>query len=116
MVGLADESLVNEPAPRPGEFVRATTVLMVPDDQAGSLEFEDRKTQADLAVLDFVNAAEDIQEVRDGRVRRRVLRGEGEGGGLAGEVGEAAPQSCTGSSPPPSPASRPSWRARRRTT
>lgn len=31
-LGLADESFVNEPDPRPGEFVRATTVLMVPDD------------------------------------------------------------------------------------
>ncbi|MEE4495354.1 hypothetical protein [Streptomyces sp. BE230] len=42
-LGLADESFVNEPAPRPGEFVRATTVLMVPDNQPGYLEFEDRQ-------------------------------------------------------------------------
>ncbi|MDP5316631.1 MULTISPECIES: hypothetical protein [Streptomyces] len=40
-LGVADENFLNEPDPRPGEFVKATTVLMVPDDQPGYLEFED---------------------------------------------------------------------------
>ncbi|MFF6883051.1 hypothetical protein ACFY9F_07665 [Streptomyces sp. NPDC012421] len=40
-VGLAEENLLTEPDPRPGEFVRGTTVLEVPDDQPGVLEFAD---------------------------------------------------------------------------
>ncbi|MGW1182281.1 hypothetical protein ACWD7Y_13105 [Streptomyces drozdowiczii] len=42
-LGMAEESFLNEPDPRPGEFVRATTVLMVPDGQPGYLEFDDRQ-------------------------------------------------------------------------
>jgi hypothetical protein len=40
-VGLVKELLLNEAAPRPGEFVRGTTLLMVPDTQPGVLEFAD---------------------------------------------------------------------------
>ncbi|WUT00366.1 hypothetical protein OHA46_28435 [Streptomyces sp. NBC_00708] len=42
-LGMAEENFVNEPDPRPGEFVRATTILMVPDGQPGYLEFDDRQ-------------------------------------------------------------------------
>ncbi|MFF8840684.1 hypothetical protein [Streptomyces sp. NPDC015130] len=40
-VGLVEENLLAEPDPRPGEFVRGTTVFEVPDGQAGVLEFAD---------------------------------------------------------------------------
>ncbi|MFC5212996.1 hypothetical protein [Streptomyces coerulescens] len=40
-LGFVKENLLNEPDPRPGEFVRGTTVLMVPDTQPGALEFSD---------------------------------------------------------------------------
>ncbi len=40
-LGLVEENLLTEPHPRPGEFVRGTTVLMVPDTQPGVLEFAD---------------------------------------------------------------------------
>ncbi|MFD8014797.1 hypothetical protein [Streptomyces sp. NPDC058955] len=40
-VGFVEESLLSEPDPRPGEFVRGTTLLAVPDDQPGVLEFAD---------------------------------------------------------------------------
>lgn len=40
-LGLVEENLLTEPDPRPGEFVRGTTLLMVPDGQAGVLEFAD---------------------------------------------------------------------------
>ncbi|MEV0218190.1 hypothetical protein [Streptomyces sp. NPDC050704] len=40
-LGLVKENLLIEPHPRPGEFVRGTTVLMVPDTQRGVLEFAD---------------------------------------------------------------------------
>ncbi|MFD4370865.1 hypothetical protein [Streptomyces sp. NPDC058486] len=41
-LGVVKENLLSEPDPRPGEFVRGTTVLEVPDDQPGVLEFSDR--------------------------------------------------------------------------
>ncbi|MFJ2089199.1 hypothetical protein ACIOEW_08005 [Streptomyces sp. NPDC087901] len=40
-LGLEKKSFLDAPEPRPGEFVRATTVLMVPDDQPGVLEFDE---------------------------------------------------------------------------
>lgn len=40
-LGLVEENLLTEPDPRPGEFVRGTTVFEVPDGQAGVLEFAD---------------------------------------------------------------------------
>ncbi|WP_237330319.1 DUF4352 domain-containing protein [Streptomyces sp. BA2] len=40
-LGLVKENLLVEPHPRPGEFVRGTTVLMVPDTEPGVLEFAD---------------------------------------------------------------------------
>ncbi|MFD6343245.1 hypothetical protein ACFWF9_00775 [Streptomyces roseolus] len=40
-LGLVEENLLTEPDPRPGEFVRGVTILEVPDDQAGALEFYD---------------------------------------------------------------------------
>ncbi|MFD3534055.1 hypothetical protein [Streptomyces sp. NPDC058664] len=40
-LGLVEENLLTEPDPRPGEFVRGTTVFAVPDGQAGVLEFAD---------------------------------------------------------------------------
>ncbi|MEU3744107.1 MULTISPECIES: hypothetical protein [Streptomyces] len=40
-LGLVKENLLAEPNPRPGEFVRGTTVFEVPDGQAGVLEFAD---------------------------------------------------------------------------
>jgi hypothetical protein len=40
-LGLAKESLLSEADPRPGEFVRGTTLLKVPDTQPGTLEFAD---------------------------------------------------------------------------
>ena len=40
-LGLVEENLLTEPDPRPGEFVQGTTVLMVPDNQPGTLEFAD---------------------------------------------------------------------------
>ncbi|MPY46919.1 DUF4352 domain-containing protein [Streptomyces phyllanthi] len=38
-LGFVKETLLNEPDPRPGEFVTGTTVFMVPDTQPGALEF-----------------------------------------------------------------------------
>ncbi|MEU3693063.1 hypothetical protein [Streptomyces narbonensis] len=40
-LGLVRENLLTEPDPRPGEFVRGTTVFEVPDGQSGVLEFAD---------------------------------------------------------------------------
>ncbi|MFE7581410.1 hypothetical protein ACFU5Y_07585 [Streptomyces gardneri] len=40
-LGLVEENLLTEPDPRPGEYVRGTTVFEVPDGQAGALEFAD---------------------------------------------------------------------------
>lgn len=40
-LGFEKANLLNEPDPRPGEFVRGTTVFMVPDTQPGRLEFSD---------------------------------------------------------------------------
>ncbi|MEU2238372.1 hypothetical protein ABZ572_03090 [Streptomyces sp. NPDC018338] len=40
-LGLVEENLLIEPDPRPGEFVRGTTVFEVPDGQPGVLEFAD---------------------------------------------------------------------------
>ncbi|MFE1907948.1 hypothetical protein ACFW96_30405 [Streptomyces gardneri] len=40
-LGLVRENLLTEPDPRPGEYVRGTTVFEVPDGQAGTLEFAD---------------------------------------------------------------------------
>ncbi|WP_246574589.1 DUF4352 domain-containing protein [Streptomyces genisteinicus] len=40
-VGLEKEFLLNEAEPRPGEFVRGTTLLVVPDGRPGTLEFAD---------------------------------------------------------------------------
>lgn len=40
-LGLVEENLLTEPDPRPGEFVRGTTVFEVPDTQPGVLEFAD---------------------------------------------------------------------------
>jgi hypothetical protein len=40
-LGLAKENLLSEADPRPGEFVRGTTLLKVPDTRPGALEFAD---------------------------------------------------------------------------
>lgn len=40
-LGMVPDSLLVEPHPRPGEFVRGTTLLMVPDGRPGVLEFAD---------------------------------------------------------------------------
>ncbi|MFF1511287.1 hypothetical protein [Streptomyces sp. NPDC058326] len=40
-LGLVEDNLLTEPDPRPGEFVRGTTIVRVPDGQAGVLEFAD---------------------------------------------------------------------------
>ncbi|ALC19471.1 hypothetical protein ACH46N_02950 [Streptomyces pristinaespiralis] len=45
-LGLVKENLLNEADPRAGEFVRGTTLLMVPDTQPGALEFADSLERA----------------------------------------------------------------------
>jgi hypothetical protein len=41
-LGQQADSLVNAPDPQPGQFIRGTTLLSVPNTQPGRLEFSDR--------------------------------------------------------------------------